>query len=101
MELEQIYNQLFDYWEKLPEPKVNWEKAFYGGIKETIEKRLAYPLVEKPNHDFKVAWILKERLEIGGFDDCLPDEIADIEEWIHKIFLLNGMAKYARNRRKR
>ena len=53
MELEEIYNDLYNYWNALPEPKVNWEMAFYGGIKDTIEKRLTYPLIEKPEIDEK------------------------------------------------
>ena len=67
MELEQIYNDLYNWWNALPEPKVSWEKAFYGGIKDTIEMRLTYPLVEKPSLDLKVARTLKDMFE--GFQN--------------------------------
>lgn len=87
MKLEQIYNDLYNYWNALPEPKVNWEKAFYGGIKDTIERRLTYPLVEKPGLDLRVARILKENLQFGGFNNCEPWEIGLVEEWVHLTFL--------------
>lgn len=41
--------------------------------------------------DLKIARILKECLSLGGFDDCLSEgeEIADIEEWVHEVFIRN------------
>jgi len=42
MELEQIYNELYEYWTKHPGEKARWEHVFYrnGGIKDLIEKEL-------------------------------------------------------------
>ena len=49
------------------------------------------PETEVPSAlDLKVARILKERLEVGVLDDCLPEEIEDIEEWVHEIFIKNN-----------
>lgn len=44
----------------------------------------------KPLLALKVARILRDHLEIGGFDDLPPDELADVEFWIHKVFLREG-----------
>lgn len=44
----------------------------------------------KPPLALKVARILRDHLAIGGFDDLTPDELADIEFWIHKVFLREG-----------
>lgn len=42
---------------------------------------------KKVSLNLKVARSLKDHLDIGGFDDLMPDEITDIEHWIHLIFI--------------
>lgn len=92
MELEQIYNELHAYWEKMPEPKKRYTAWHYGdnGVKQAVEG-WQREKISKPSLDLRVARILKERLEVGGLDDCLPEEIEDIEELIHNIFIAEGL----------
>ena len=42
MELEQIYNELFRFWQNYQGEKARWGDVFYGdgGIKDLIEKEL-------------------------------------------------------------
>ena len=51
------------------------------------------PETEVPSAlDLRVARILEEQCALG-LDDCLSEEIKDIEEWIHEIFILNEKGK--------
>ena len=43
----------------------------------------------KPTLALKVARTLRDHLNIGGFGDLPPDELADVELWMHTIFIAN------------
>lgn len=91
MELEQIYNELHAYWEKMPEPKKRYTDWHYGnnGVKQAVEGLQVGAQIIWPGFHLKIARLLNERLEVGSFDDCLPDELLDIEQWIREIFIRN------------